>query len=130
MPQTQPHHQQFSYQVAKTTTAVTVGGSLMVLSALMLVATVIILVIATPPMVVFRPVLVPAAITGFLILAGFSASGGFGAAAAFVFYWMYNFAAGKHPMGSDQLDRVRRRIAGAATELKDRAEQFGQQQVN
>ncbi|KAF5950043.1 hypothetical protein HYC85_012036 [Camellia sinensis] len=121
-----PSHTTSNYLIRwpKTTTAVTVSGSLI------LVATVIILVIATPLMVIFSPVLVPAALTGFLILAGFSASGGFGTAAAFVFYWMYNFAAGKHPIGSDQLDQVRQRIAGAATALKDRAEQFGQQQVS
>ncbi|KAK4434877.1 Oleosin Bn-V [Sesamum alatum] len=75
MAQIQPRHdpqkQQLSHQVAKTTTAVTLGGSLMVLSGLTLAATVIGLVLATPLLVIFSPVLVPAAITLFLILAGF-----------------------------------------------------------
>lgn len=82
-------HQQLSRQVAKTTTAVTVGGSLMVLSGLTLAATVIGLVVATPLLVIFSPVLVPAAITVFMILGGLLAATGFGATATFVFYWMY-----------------------------------------
>ncbi|KAJ8526733.1 hypothetical protein K7X08_029210 [Anisodus acutangulus] len=94
MSQIQPRHeqhQQLSIQVAKTTTAVTVGGSLMVLSGLTLAATVIGLVMVTPLLVIFSPVLVPAAITIFMILGGLLAAGGFGATATFVFYWMYRF---------------------------------------
>lgn len=87
------HQQQLSYQVAKTATAVTMGGSLMLLSGLALTATIIGLVVATPLLVIFSPVLVPAAVTTFLILAGFLASGGLGATATFVFYWMYRYYA-------------------------------------
>lgn len=123
------HKQQLSHQVAKTTTAVTLGGSLMVLSGLTLAATVIGLVLATPVLVLFSPVLVPASITVFLILAGFVTSGGFGAVASFVFYWMYRYATGKHPIGAEQLDRAKDRITHAAHDVKDKAEQFGQQHV-
>lgn len=123
-----PHRPpQLSHQVAKTATAVTVGGSLMVLSGLTLAATVIGLVLATPLLVIFSPVLVPAAITVFLIFAGFLSSGGFGATASFIFYWMYRYATGKHPIGADQLDRAREKIAHAAKEMKDRAEHLGHQ---
>ncbi|KAL0395023.1 UNVERIFIED_CONTAM: Oleosin [Sesamum latifolium] len=101
----------------------------MVLSGLTLAATVIGLVLATPLLVIFSPVLVPAAITLFLILAGFVVSGGFGAVASFVFYWMYKYATGKHPIGADQLDRAREKLAHAAHDVKERAEQFGQQHV-
>ncbi|XP_073283533.1 oleosin 1-like [Primulina huaijiensis] len=117
-----PQQQQLSRQVAKTTTAVTLGGSLMVLSGLTLAATVIALVLATPLLVIFSPVLVPATITIFLILAGFVTSGGFGATASFLFYWMYRYATGKHPVGADQLDRAREKISHAAYDVKDRAE--------
>lgn len=127
-----PHYggggrQQLSHQVAKTTTAVTLGGSLMVLSGLTLAATVIGLILATPLLLIFSPVLVPAAITLFLIFAGFLASGGFGATASFIFYWMYRYATGKHPIGADQLDRAREKIAHAAREMKDKAENLGHQ---
>ncbi|KAL3499673.1 hypothetical protein ACH5RR_038766 [Cinchona calisaya] len=126
-PHQQQQHQQLTHQVAKTTTAVTVGGSLMVLSGLTLAATVIGLVLATPLLVIFSPVLVPATITVFLIFAGFFVSGGLGATASFVFYWMYRYATGKHPIGADQLDRAREKLALAAREMKDKAEHYGHQ---
>ncbi|KAG6414202.1 hypothetical protein SASPL_126920 [Salvia splendens] len=137
MAQIQPHYDlshrkqqpQLSHQVAKTTTAVTLGGSLVVLSGLTLAATVIGLVLATPLLVIFSPVLVPAAIAAFLILAGFVTSGGFGAVASFVFYWMYRYATGKHPVGADQIDRARDKIAHAAYDAKEKAEHYGQQHV-
>ncbi|KAL3649727.1 hypothetical protein CASFOL_006130 [Castilleja foliolosa] len=138
MAQIQPHYggggpqqkPQLSRQVAKTTTAVTLGGSLMVLSGLTLAATIIGIVLATPLLVIFSPVLVPAAITISLIFAGFVTSGGFGATASFVFYWMYRYATGKHPIGADQLDRAREKIAHAAYDVKEKAEHFGQGQQN
>lgn len=128
-PRYDPHRQQLSHQVAKTTTAVTLGGSLMVLSGLTLAATVIGLVLATPLLVIFSPVLVPAAITIFAIMAGLVTSGGFGVVASFVFYWMYRYATGKHPIGAEQIDRARDKIAHAAHDVKEKAEQYGQHNV-
>ncbi|CAI9784447.1 unnamed protein product [Fraxinus pennsylvanica] len=125
----QPQQHQFSHHVAKTTTAVTIGGSLMVLSGLTLAVTVIGLVLATPLLVIFSPVLVPAAIALFLIFAGFLASGGFGASASFVFYWMYRYAAGKHPIGADELDRATEKLAHTAHDMEEKAEQFGQHHI-
>ncbi|CAN4099752.1 unnamed protein product [Withania somnifera] len=128
--QTHPRHdheQQLTHQVAKTTTAVTVGGSLMVLSGLTLAATVIGLAIATPLLVIFSPVLVPAVLTVGLILGGFLASGGFGATASFVFYWMYRYVTGKHPIGATKIDYTKDKIAHAAHDAKEKAEQLGHQ---
>ncbi|KAL3497557.1 hypothetical protein ACH5RR_040289 [Cinchona calisaya] len=118
---------QLTHQVARTTTAVTVGGSLIVLSGLTLAATVIGLVLATPLLVIFSPVLVPAAITIFLIFAGFFTSGGLGAIASFVFYWMYRYATGKHPIGADKIDFAKEKIARAAREMRGEAEHLGHQ---
>lgn len=101
----------------------------MVLSGLTLAATVIGLVLATPLLVIFSPVLVPAAIALFLIFAGFLASGGFGASASFVFYWMYRYATGKHPIGADELDRAREKLAHTAHDMKEKVEQFGQHHI-
>lgn len=78
-----------SRQIAKATTAVTAGGSLLVLSSLTLVGTVIALVVATPLLVIFSPILVPALITVALLITGFLSSGGFGIAAITVFSWIY-----------------------------------------
>ncbi|KAA8522185.1 hypothetical protein F0562_012858 [Nyssa sinensis] len=129
MADNQQHKPQISYHVAKTTTAVTIGASLTVLSVLTLAATVIGLVVATPVLLIFSPVLVPAAITAFLLSTGFMASGGFGATAGVLFYWMYKYMTGQHPTGADQLDRARAKIAGAAMDIKDRAERFGEQHL-
>ncbi|GER34762.1 oleosin [Striga asiatica] len=132
MAQIQPHYgaahrqkepPQLSRQVAKTATAVTLGGSLMVLSGLTMAATVVGLALATPLLVIFSPILVPAAVTLFLILAGLAASGGFGAAASFVLYWMYRYATGKHPIGAEQVDRAREKLTHAAHQVKEKAEQ-------
>nr|ABQ57397.1 oleosin L-isoform [Ficus pumila var. awkeotsang] len=118
-----------SHQVVKAATAVTAGGSLLVLSALILAGTVIALTIATPLFVIFSPVLVPAVITLGLIIIGFLASGGFGVAALTVLSWIYRYVTGKHPPGADQLDQARHKLASKAREMKDKAEQFGQQHL-
>nr|GMC79227.1 oleosin 1-like [Ipomoea batatas] len=129
--QHQPRHeQQLSYQVAKTATAVTMGGSLMLLSGLTLTATIIGLVVVTPLLVIFSPVLVPAALTTFFILAGFLASGSFGATATFVFYWMYRYATGKHPIGADKIDYARGKLSNAEQDMKEKAEQLAAQPGN
>lgn len=85
----QPHPQ--SRQIVKAATAVTAGGSLLVLSGLTLAGTVIALTVATPLLVIFSPVLVPAAVALFLIFSGFLASGGFGVAAVTVLSWIYRY---------------------------------------
>ncbi|KAI8540247.1 hypothetical protein RHMOL_Rhmol09G0247900 [Rhododendron molle] len=132
------HHQQHqrqqsqlgqprSHQVVKAATAVTAGGSLLVLSGLTLAGTVVALALVTPLLVIFSPVLVPAAITVCLMVTGFVASGGFGAAGLTVFMWMYRYMTGQKPPGAEQLDQARSKLAGKAREMKDRAEQFGQQ---
>ncbi|XP_062087153.1 oleosin 1-like [Humulus lupulus] len=125
----QQQHQPRSHQVVKAATAVTAGGSLLILSGLVLAATVIALTIATPLFVIFSPVLVPALITVGLILTGFLTSGGFGVAAITVLSWIYRYVTGKHPLGADQLDQARHKLASKAREMKDKAEQFGQQHL-
>lgn len=80
-----------SYQVVKVASAVTAGGSLLLLSGLTLAGTVIALTIATPLLVIFSPVLVPALIAAALLFTGFAASGGFGVAAITALSWIYRF---------------------------------------
>ncbi|KAJ4837501.1 hypothetical protein Tsubulata_009940 [Turnera subulata] len=116
-----------SHQVVKAATAATAGGSLLVLSGLTLAGTVILLTIATPLLVIFSPVLVPAVITVALIIMGFLSSGGFGVAAITVLTWIYRYVSGRRPPMADQLDQARQKLAGKAREMKDRAEQYGQQ---
>ncbi|OVA11887.1 Oleosin [Macleaya cordata] len=125
LPHVQPPQQPRSYQVVKAATAVTAGGSFLILSGLTLAGTVIGLTVATPVLVIFSPVLVPAAITVFLLIAGFVTSGGFGLAAAWVASWIYRYVTGKHPPGADQLDQARMKLASKARDMKE----FGQQQL-
>lgn len=80
-----------AHKVVKVATAATAGGSLLLLSGLTLAGTVIGLAVATPLVVIFSPVLVPAAISVFLIISGFLASGGFGVAAVSVLSWIYKY---------------------------------------
>ncbi|XP_073293040.1 oleosin L-like [Primulina huaijiensis] len=122
-------HQQkqpVSHQVVKAATAVTAGGSLLLLSGLTVAATVIALTLATPLLVIFSPVLVPAVITIFLLCSGFLASGGFGVAAVSVLTWIYRYVTGKQPPGADQVDEAKSKLATKAREMKDKAEQHGQ----
>ncbi|KAI3735109.1 hypothetical protein L6452_14597 [Arctium lappa] len=114
-----------SHQVVKAATAATAGGSLLVLSGLTLAGTVIALTVATPLLVIFSPVLVPAAITVFLLATGFLTSGGFGVAAVTVLSWIYKYATGGHPPGSESLDQARDKLGYRAREMKGRAEHAG-----
>lgn len=77
--------------VAKALAAGTAAFSLLLLSGLVLTGTVLALILATPLLVIFSPVLVPAAFTMALLTAGFVSSGGLGAAAVGVLAWMYRY---------------------------------------
>lgn len=39
------------------------------------------------------------------------------------------YATGKHPIGADQIDYARERLANAAQDIKEKAEQLGNQAV-
>uniref|UniRef100_A0A7N0RCU5 Oleosin n=1 Tax=Kalanchoe fedtschenkoi TaxID=63787 RepID=A0A7N0RCU5_KALFE len=114
-----------SRQTVKFLTAATTGASLLVLSGLVLTATIIGLVVATPLLVIFSPVLVPAAVVLFLTFVGFVSSGGFGLAAVAALGWIYNYVAGKHPPGADKLDYARAVIADKTRGVAERARDYG-----
>ncbi|KAM3369474.1 hypothetical protein ACQJBY_017398 [Aegilops geniculata] len=122
------HHEQHQQKqpammcALKAATAATAAGSMLVLSGLILAGTVIALTVATPVLVIFSPVLVPAAIALALMSAGFVTSGGLGVAALSVFSWMYKYLTGKHPPGADQLDHAKARLASKARDIKDAAQ--------
>nr|GMD96077.1 ethylene-responsive transcription factor 2-like [Ipomoea batatas] len=88
------------YQQNIAPAAVTLlGGGLLVLAGLTFVGTVICLAAATPLLVVFSPVVVPAAVALFLMVSGLVVSGVCGAAAAGMFYWVYFYAGGGRGCG-------------------------------
>ncbi|CAI9762340.1 unnamed protein product [Fraxinus pennsylvanica] len=121
--QQQQKKQPVSHQVVKAATGATAGGSLLVLSSLTLAGTVIALSLATPLLVIFSPVLVPAAITIFMLGSGFLASGSFTVAGVGVLSWIYKMVTGKQPPAADQL-------AAKAQEMKGKGEQFGQERTS
>ncbi|CAA2934862.1 oleosin 1 [Olea europaea subsp. europaea] len=100
-------------------TAATIGGILLGLSGLTLTGTVVALIIATPVLVLFSPILIPAGIVLFLVTAGFLFAGGCGVVALAALLWIYNYVAGRHPPGSDQLDYARMTIANKARDAKE-----------
>ncbi|KAF3788781.1 Oleosin [Nymphaea thermarum] len=103
----------------------TAGIALLVLSGLTLTGTVVALAAATPLLVIFSPVLVPAAIAAFLIAGGLLSAGGFGVAALSAIAWIYNYVTGKHPPGADKVDYARSRIMDTARDVKERAREYG-----
>ncbi|PKA53328.1 Oleosin 16 kDa [Apostasia shenzhenica] len=116
-----------SQQIVKAAAAAAAGGSMLLLSGLTLAGTVIALTVATPLLVIFSPVLVPAAFALTLLAGGFLTSGGFGVAALSVLSWMYKYMTGKHPVGADQIDQARARIAEKARDIKSSAQQRAEQ---
>lgn len=110
-------------QAVKFLTAATIGGTLLFLSGLTLTGTVIALIMATPVLVLFSPILVPAAIAVFLATVGFLVSGGCGVTAITVLSWIYSYVKGKQ---ADHLDYARTKIADKARDMTERAKEYGQ----
>lgn len=127
-PTTQKLHESApaSRQALRFLAAAAIGAGLLFLSGLTLTGTVMSLVIATPVLVLFSPVLIPAGILTLLAAAGFLFSGGCCVAALMALSWMYNYLAGKHPMGADQVDYARMRIGDKARDMRERAREYGQ----
>ncbi|KAJ8505273.1 hypothetical protein OPV22_006159 [Ensete ventricosum] len=114
--------------VVKGVVAALAGTSLLVLSGLTLAGTVVSLVVATPLLIIFSPVLIPAAIVVLLLAAGFLASGGLGLAALAVLWWMYKDLTGKQPPGAELLEQVRQRLVSKARDIRESVQQQQQQQ--
>ncbi|RDY10693.1 Oleosin 16 kDa, partial [Mucuna pruriens] len=114
-----------SRQTVKFITAAIIGITLLLLSGLILTGTVIGLVIATPLLVIFSPILVPAAFVLFLVASGFLFSGGCGVAAIAALSWIYNYVSGNQPVGSDTLDYAKGYLADKARDVKERAKDYG-----
>ncbi|KAL6006033.1 hypothetical protein ACLOJK_040078 [Asimina triloba] len=119
-----------SHQAVKFVAAATIGAVLLIFSGIALTGTIISLVVATPLLLLFSPILVPAEILIFLVVSGFIFSGAFGVAAVSALSWIYNYVAGSHPPGSDQVDYARMRLPNKARDVKERAKEYGQYEQN
>ncbi|KAL5850526.1 hypothetical protein ACOSQ4_008539 [Xanthoceras sorbifolium] len=115
-----------SRKTVKFLTATAIGATLFFISGLTLTGTVLALILATPILILFSPILVPAGIAVFLVIAGFFFSGGCGVAAIMTLSWIYSYVTGKHPPGADQLEYARMKIADTARDMTERAKEYGQ----
>ncbi|RWR73575.1 oleosin 1 [Cinnamomum micranthum f. kanehirae] len=114
----------------KFVTAATLGATLLVLSGMALTATVVLLVVATPLLISCGPVLVLAAIVMLLVAAVFLSAGGFVVATLSVLAWIYSYATGKHPGGSEQLYHATKALKRKAKVMRDKAREYGCQMQN
>lgn len=116
----------------KFVTAATLGATLLVLSGVALTATVVLLVVATPLLISCGPVLALAlaAIVMLLVAAGFVSAGGFVVATLSVLAWIYSYATGKHPPGSEQLYHATKALKRKAKVMRDKAREYGCQMQN
>ena len=121
----QGQNQPVAVTLGKAVAAAAGAGSLLFLSALTLTGTVIALIVATPVMVIFSPVLVPAAIAVALLTTGFVSSGACGAAAMGVLAWMYRYLShgASSPPGADKVDHAGARLDAKAHDVKNWAQQ-------
>ncbi|KAF7072184.1 hypothetical protein CFC21_077348 [Triticum aestivum] len=120
----QGHNQPAAVTLAKGVAAAAAAGSMLLLSALTLTGTVLALIVATPLLVLFSPVLVPAAIAVTMLTAGFVSSGAFGAAAVGVLAWMYKYLSHgtSSPPGADTVDHAGAKLDSKAHEVKNWAQ--------
>ncbi|KAI3759416.1 hypothetical protein L6452_07218 [Arctium lappa] len=111
-----------------------VGGVCFLLAGLTLTATLIGIAIATPVFVIFSPVLVPAALTFALAIAGFITSGAFGVTALSSLTYIFNYFR-KTQMGGgggggvslqDSMDYAKRRAQDTAGYVGQKVKDVGQ----
>ncbi|KAI3765869.1 hypothetical protein L2E82_15915 [Cichorium intybus] len=97
-----------------------IGGVCLLLAGLTLTGTLIGLAVATPVFVIFSPILVPAAITIGLAVAGFLTSGAFGITALSSLTYIVNYfrkmggGGGRYESAQDSLDYAKRRAQDTA----------------
>ncbi|KAK9278886.1 hypothetical protein L1049_028466 [Liquidambar formosana] len=115
-----------TYQVLAVVTLFPLGGLLLILAGLTLTGTLIGCAIATPLFVIFSPVLVPAALTLGLAVAGFLTSGAFGLTALSSLSYIVNYFRGTRGSVSEQMEHVKRRAQDTAGQLGQRTREMGQ----
>ncbi|XP_031092771.1 oleosin-like [Ipomoea triloba] len=97
-------------QILAFVTLLPLGALLLGLSGLTFVGTLIALAIATPLFLLFSPVIVPAALTIALAVAGFLASGAFGITALSSLYWLANYVRRNRGKAREQIEHAKWRL--------------------
>ncbi|XP_010251121.1 PREDICTED: oleosin 21.2 kDa-like [Nelumbo nucifera] len=116
-----------SFQVMAVIALFPIGGFLLAVAGLSLTATVIGLVVSTPLLIIFSPVLIPAATTIGLAVMGFLTAAAFGLAALSSFSWILNYLRGKRATLPEHLDYAQRRMQEAAGYMEQKAKDMSTQ---
>ncbi|KFK33105.1 hypothetical protein AALP_AA6G331800 [Arabis alpina] len=119
-----------STQVLSLLVGVPVVGSLLALAGLLLAGSVIGLMIALPLFLLFSPVIVPAALTIGLAVAGFLTSGMFGLTGLSSISWVMNYLRGSRQSVPEQLEYAKRKMADAVGYAGQKGKEMGQQVQN
>ncbi|KAG6506188.1 oleosin-like [Zingiber officinale] len=106
-------------------TLVVSGGILLALAGITFTGFALAVVFLGPILLLTSPVWVPAAALVFGATAVVLSACGFGVAAVAGATWVYRYAIGRHPVGSDRVDYARSRIADTASHVKDYAREYG-----
>ncbi|MCD7462941.1 Ole18p [Datura stramonium] len=112
-------------QIIAIVTLLPVGGTLLCLAGITLVGTLIGLAVAIPVFLLFSPVLVPAALTLGLAVAGFLTSGAFGVTGLSSLSWILNYLKQGKSV-PENLEAAKRRMADAAGHLGQKTKDAGQ----
>ncbi|XP_074573794.1 oleosin-like [Curcuma longa] len=118
-------HAPNSTQLVGLLTLVVSGGILLALAGITFTGAALALVFLGPVLLLTSPVWVPAAALVFGATAVVLSACGFGVAAVAGATWVYRYAIGRHPVGSDRVDYARSRIADTASHVKDYAREYG-----
>lgn len=113
-------------QILAVVAGVPVGGFFLVLSGLTLTGTLIGLALTTPLFVICSPVLVPAALTIALAVAGFLTSGAFGITALSSLSWIINYLRRSGGRMPEQLEQAKRRVQDTTGQVGQKAREAGQ----
>ncbi|KAL7161726.1 hypothetical protein ACSBR2_042239 [Camellia fascicularis] len=110
-------------QILAVVTLLPVGGFLLLLSGLTLTGTLIGLAVITPLFVICSPVLVPAALTVALAVAGFLTSGAFGITALSSLSWIINYI--RRSRMPEPLEYAKRRVQDTAGQMGHKTREVG-----
>ncbi|XP_002971390.2 oleosin 16 kDa [Selaginella moellendorffii] len=110
-----------SKQVLGLLTIITGVVVALVIGGVTLGGTVLTLLLASPVFLLLSPVLVPIGIVIALATGGFLSASAVFVGFCSVVSWLYNYARGRHPVGADQIDAAKHRIADTASHVTEKA---------
>ncbi|CAL9152650.1 unnamed protein product [Musa hybrid cultivar] len=118
-----PEKEPSASQALAVATLLPLGGGLLALAGLTLLGSVIGLALLTPLLLLFSPVLVPAALLVALTVAGVLTSGALGLTGLSSIWYLLKQARGMVQKAPEQMENAKRRVGEAAQAARSRAEE-------